>query len=371
MILLSVFGILFILYSILIIYYRASWKKIPFYTNWESKKHTRVSIIIPARNEEQNIGNLLNVLKEQNYPGLLTEIIVVDDHSTDATAAIVRQFKEIKLVSLNEEQINSYKKKAIEKGIEAATGELIITTDADCIPGKNWLETIASFKELNDSVFIVAPVCFKTHSSLLSVFQSLDFITLQGITGAAVASNKLSMCNGANLAYEKNVFHEVNGFAGIDSIASGDDMLLMHKIWKTQPGLVHYLKSKDAIVETLPADSWKSFLNQRIRWASKATFYTDKRITAVLALVYLFNLSFLVFLIAGFWNHLYWLYLLIALLAKTIIELPFVYTVAKFFGQQSLIKYFPLLQPLHITYTIIAGWLGQFGTYEWKGRKVK
>lgn len=371
MILFLILIILFVLYSLLILFYWIQWNKIPLFRSKPLSQNIKITILIPARNEETNIGQLLEALQQQTYPVEQTEIIVIDDHSTDRTASIVQGFQNVKLISLKEDAINSFKKKAIEKGIDAATGELIVTTDADCIPASNWLETICSFKQMNDAAFIAAPVRFKTHRSLLSIFQTLDFITLQGITGASVASNKHSMCNGANLAYTKNAFTEVNGFTGIDTIASGDDMLLMHKIWKAYPGRVHYLKSKDAIVETLPADNWKAFLNQRIRWASKATFYSDKRITAVLALVYLFNLSFLALAILGLWHHSYWLYLLILLLAKTIIELPFVFTVAKFFDQQSLVIYFPLLQPIHIMYTIIAGWLGQFGTYEWKGRKVK
>jgi cellulose synthase/poly-beta-1,6-N-acetylglucosamine synthase-like glycosyltransferase len=113
----------------------------------------------------------------------------------------------------------------------------------------------------------------------------MDFMTLQGITGASVQKNILSMCNGANLAYEKEIFTRVNGFAGIDHIASGDDMLLMHKIWKQNPGKVHYLKSPDAIVTTQPMKTWNDFFDQRIRWASKATKYDDQRIIAVLFLV--------------------------------------------------------------------------------------
>lgn len=108
------------------------------------------------------------------------------------------------------------------------------------------------------------------------------------------------MCNGANLAYERNSFYRVNGFSGIDTIASGDDMLLMHKIANQYPGQIHYLKAEDAIVTTSPMKTWREFLNQRIRWASKAKYYDDKRITAVLILVYLFNLSFLVLWVAGF-----------------------------------------------------------------------
>ncbi|HKC36749.1 MAG TPA: glycosyltransferase [Chitinophagaceae bacterium] len=371
MILLYIIIALFFLYGWLIIYYWLAWRSIPEYVPPASLAQTIISVIIPARNEEKDIGQLLQALQEQTYPREFFEIFVVDDHSTDTTAAVVQQFSTVKLIQLKEEGINSYKKKAIETGIAAATGELIVTTDADCLPLPNWLKTIAAFKEEREAVFIAAPVVIDCNSSVLQVFQAMDFVVLQGITGAAVHKKQLSMCNGANLAYEKNAFVKVNGFAGIDNIASGDDMLLMHKIWKQYPDKIHYLKSKEAIVSTQPMKSWKDFFNQRIRWASKAKHYGDKRIILVLLLVYLFNLSFPALAIAGFFCHHYWLYLAGLWLAKTIIEFPFVYSVAAFFNKQSLTKYFFFFQPLHIFYTIVSGFLGQFGKYEWKGRMVK
>lgn len=371
MILLYIIIPLFVLYSLLIIYYWLSWKSIPDYTPAASLKQTKISVIIPARNEEENIGRLLQALQKQTYPAALIEVIVIDDHSTDKTAAIVQQFSAVKLIQLSDDDINSYKKKAIETGIATATGELIVTTDADCLPTTDWLKTIASFKEEKQSVFIAAPVVMDNNSSFLQIFQGMDFMVLQGITGAAVYKKKLSMCNGANLAYEKKAFQDVNGFTGVDHIASGDDMLLMYKIWKQVPDKVHYLKSRAAIVSTMPMQTWKTFFNQRIRWASKAKSYDDKRILTVLLLVYLFNLSFLGLAIAGFFCHYYWAYLGGLWLAKTIIELPFIISVASFFGKQSFIKYFFFFQPVHILYTIISGLFGQFGKYEWKGRKVK
>lgn len=354
----------------LIVYYWQSWNAISDFIPLNTTESTTISIIIPARNEEENIGQLLQALQSQTYSADLFEVIVIDDHSTDKTAAIVQQFPSVKLIQLKEDNINSYKKKAIETGIAAATGDLIVTTDADCLPGNNWLATVASFKTENQSAFIAAPVVFENNNSFLQIFQTLDFLVLQGITGASVYKNAHSMCNGANLAYEKKVFEEVNGFQGIDNIASGDDMLLMHKIWKEQPEKVHYVKSKDAIVSTQPMKTWKAFFNQRIRWASKAKNYDDKRITVVLLLVYLFNLSFLVLAVAGFFCSSYWIYLIGLWLAKTIVELPFVYSVASFFNKKSLLKYFLFFQPLHIIYTILSGLLGQFGKYEWKGRRV-
>jgi cellulose synthase/poly-beta-1,6-N-acetylglucosamine synthase-like glycosyltransferase len=371
MILLLTVILLFICYSALITYYWQSWRSIPDYVCSGKSAQTKISVVIPARNEEENIGNLLRALQEQFYPKEFFEIIVVDDHSNDATATIVQQFSFVKLLQLKDDNINSYKKKAIEIGIAAATGELIVTTDADCLPTREWLKTIAAFKEVKHAIFIVGPVVFEDNNSFLEIFQSLDFLTLQGITGASVYKNIHSMCNGANLAYEKKVFYEVGGFSGVDHVASGDDMLLMHKIWKKYPQQVYYLKSKDIIVTTQPMKTWNNFFNQRIRWASKAKEYNDKRIFAVLLLVYLFNLSFLGLLVFGIWNLKFVMWFLALWIAKTVIEFPFVYSVAIFFNKQKLMKFFFFFQPLHIFYIIVSGFLGQIGKYEWKGRKVR
>jgi cellulose synthase/poly-beta-1,6-N-acetylglucosamine synthase-like glycosyltransferase len=371
MILLAV-SILFLLtYSALIIYYYTVWHSIPIFKRKFTVASVRISVIIPARNEEKNIGALLKALENQNYPKEFFEVIVADDHSEDGTAGVVHQFPFVKLLQLKEDNINAYKKKAIEKAIAIASGEMIVTTDADCLPPINWLSTIASFIKEKNPVFIAAPVLFAADDSMLQQFQMLDFMVLQGITGASVYKGFHSMCNGANLAYERNAFYEVNGFSGIDNIASGDDMLLMHKISKKNPGRIEYLKSKEAIVSSLPMQTWKEFFNQRIRWASKAKNYDDKKVFAVLLFVYLFNLLFPVLLIAGFWCYYYWLIITSLLAAKTMVEWIFVSSLSRFFSRPVSLFRFILFQPLHISYTLIAGLLGQMGRYEWKGRKVR
>src|SRR5258705_5331742 len=270
-----------VVYSILILFYRAGWQELKPFSQPGLPPSIEISVIIAARNEEENIGKLLTSLEKQTYPRHLFEVIVVDDHSTDKTATIVNSFSFAKLIKLQLDNINSYKKKAIETGIVAASGDLIVTTDADCIVKESWLRTIAAFNAATNAIFIAAPVMMEYRSNLLQTFQTLDFLVLQGITAASVQKRIHNMCNGANLAYERKVFFEVNGFSGIDHIASGDDMLLLHKIAKKYPDRVHYLKSMGAIVSTKPMPSWSSFFNQRIRWASKALYYNDKRIFRV------------------------------------------------------------------------------------------
>ena len=380
--------ILLLGYSALLVYYRKSWGSIPdFKVEANSKLGTKISIIIPARNEEENIGYCLQSIIEQSYPAHLFEVLVVDDHSTDNTATIIKSYasNNVKLISLKDylsaNEINSYKKKAIEISIQQSNGELIVTTDADCIFPKNWLTTIASFYESKRPAFIVMPVLISYGKKMIEVFQSLDFMTLQGITGASVHEKFHSMCNGANLAYTKEAFIAVNGFKGIDNIASGDDMLLMHKIYNQFPNNIEYLKSREVIVTTNPVSTIQEFFNQRIRWASKADQFDDKRIFIVLIIVYFLNVLMMVLPIVALISNrsisimniqlsMFNFYASL-LLIKTIFELFFLYPVAKFFNQTKLLWWFPIAQPFHIVYTVIAGWLGKFGKYTWKERSVK
>jgi biofilm PGA synthesis N-glycosyltransferase PgaC len=358
-------------YTGLMIYYYHAWVSIPVFIPESYSSSLHISIIIPARNEEKNMGLLLDALQKQDYPSLLFEIIVVDDQSTDRTAEIARTFKQVKVLPLKTDEINSYKKRAVETAIAIASGDFIVTTDADCIPPTTWLSAIAAFKKENNAVFIAAPVYMEHDHSLLQGFQSMDFTVLQGITGASVSKKLYAMCNGANLAYEKKAFYEVGGFSGIDHLASGDDMMLMEKIREKYPDAVHFLKSPKAIVTTAPMFSWTDFFNQRIRWASKTLHYKNATIIIVLFGVYLFNLCFPVLLIASVWNPCYLFGALALWVIKTLVELPFYSSVTKFFKQPVRTLLFFLFQPLHIIYTCFSGMLSQFGSYKWKGRRVK
>ncbi len=366
------------LYGILIACYHYWFTSIPIFKIPDNQNAALFfSIIIPARNEEKNIQKCIDSILQQAYPPNLYEIIVVDDYSTDRTADIVQGFsaKSVRLLQLKDVLLNasthSYKKKAIELAIQHAKGNWIVTTDGDCTVLPTWLRTINAYQQATNARFIAAPVMYKTKKSFLSIFQTLDFLSLQGITAASAHKRFHTMCNGANIAYEKHAFFEVGGFKNIDHIASGDDMLLMHKIYTHYPKQVKFLLSPEAIVTTEPMPTWNSFINQRIRWASKADKYDDKRIMIVLVFVYLLNLLFPILLIASIWNDTYLISALIFLGAKTIVEIPFVWQVARFFKQSSLMLYFPIAQPIHILYTLIAGWLGKFGRYNWKGRWVK
>ena len=374
-------------YSVLICMYMFGWNSIQAFQTNKRNSDLFITVIIPARNEEKNIGRLLESLSAQIYPGEKFEIIVIDDDSTDGTAAVVNGFEQsnVRLIELSKytvgQEIKAHKKKAIETGISHSKGELIVTTDADCVADPNWLQTIADFYALHRPEMIVMPVDIQPTNTFIQVFQALDFLALQGITAASVSRSWHGMCNGANLAYNKKAFETVNGFEGINHIASGDDMLLMHKISKKFPGKIKYLLSGGSIVRTLPVNHVGEFLQQRIRWAGKSNQYQDKSILPVLLMVYLLNLLLLLMPIFGLFYSARWNYMghsinmidswLILIGIKTLIEIIFLIPVARFFGKSRLLWLFPMIQPFHWLYTVIAGSFGYVGSYEWKGRKLK
>ena len=368
-----------VLYALLIVAYRIWFDRLkPFETFSKPSEAIHFTIVIPARNEALNIKACLISILEQDYATENFEVIVIDDFSEDATPEIVKgiglEYSNVNLLSLADfykpGEMNSFKKKAIELAVSKSKGQWIVTTDADCIIPKQWLSLYNNFIQQNlpenKLVFVAAPVMFIKETGILNEFQLLDFLALQGITAAAVGAGKHSMSNGANLAFEKSAFIAVGGYQGVDQIASGDDMFLMHKMKVTLSSKIGYLFHPGAIVLTKAMGNWKDFIMQRIRWSSKARYYDDNSIFWVLLLVYLYNLSLIVLLFTGAYTHV-----LISLLIKTGVELLFLSPVAKFYKLSRQLLYFPLFQPLHILYTLIAGLFGQVKTYTWKGRRVK
>ena len=330
--------------------------------------------MIAARNEAARIHLTIEDILAQDYPKHLTEIIIVDDHSTDNTAAIISSYasRGVKLLQLNEDKpLNSYKKKAISEAIKLSAGELMVATDADCRMGNKWLSSIVGYYEKERLVMISSPVCYFEERTLFERMQTLEFFYLIGIGASFIGNGRASTCNGANLAYRKDVFYKVGGFKGIDDLASGDDELLLQKVALRFPGKIGFLKLYDAVVFTHAKHSLKEFLQQRKRWASKSVKYKDKKIVAFVVSIWLFNASLLINACLGFYDIYFFKLFALQFLLRYLFELAFILPISTFFKRPKLIALLIIIIPVHIIYFIYIGLIGNTGTYTWKGRVVR
>ncbi|WP_316825816.1 glycosyltransferase family 2 protein [Pedobacter miscanthi] len=363
-----------LIYGFLVLFFIRGWHRLIYFSPQKSDPHTRVSIIVAARDEEANINKTLDDLIAQQYPKVLTEIIIIDDHSTDKTAEIVLSYadRNVKLIKLNEDRaLNSYKKKAIQTAIGTCSGDLIITTDADCRMGPNWLATVVNLYEEKNYKMISSPVAYFQEKSFFERLQSLEFLYLIGLGASTIGNKQPSTCNGANLAYEKNTFYEVGGFQGIDDLASGDDELLLHKIAAKYPDKIGFLKDRDAIVYTHAKETVGAFIQQRKRWASKSTRYKNKAIIVLGVLIWIFNLSILSNFVTGLFIPGFLSLTFYQLLVKMILETLFLWDVTGFAKRRSLLILIPVLNVLHVIYMVYIGIAGNSGKYNWKGRMVR
>ncbi|WP_425571104.1 glycosyltransferase family 2 protein [Olivibacter ginsenosidimutans] len=367
-------AILCVYYSCVLLFLYKGWKRIPNPSLERASVKTKVSILIAARNEEAHIGKTITAILAQDYPKHLMELLVVDDHSTDRTGEIIASYKAdgVKLIRLHTDQkLNSYKKKAISEAIAQSTGELIVATDADCVMGTEWLRTIVTLYETKGYKLISSPVIYHQEKSYFEQLQTLEFLYLIGLGAASIGLRHPSTCNGANLAYRRDIFYELGGFQGIDDLASGDDELFLHKVAQRYPLDIGFCKSEKAVVYTEAKQNLKAFLSQRRRWASKSTKYKNKGIVLLGVGIWLFNLFILVTAIGSFFSEAMFLLCMALIIVKMLAELFFLFPLTRFAHRQKLLLGLPLLSILHVFYMVYIGIAGNTGKYHWKGRLVR
>lgn len=338
----------------------------------------KVSVIIPARNEAHCIGNILNLLKNQTYPSEFIEIIIVDDDSTDDTYKIVNSFTEqnsllnCKILKISENKSNiKYKKQAVSKAISISEGDLIITTDADCSVGPDWIKCIVSAYRKTNAKMLVGMVAYHNDNTVFEKMQHLEFLSLIASGIAAIQSGFPIMCNGANLIYEKKAYHDVNGFYSNDKFASGDDVFLLLKIKKFfGNNSIFALTDPRTLVYTQASKTLKDFTNQRLRWASKTSGYRDINILLVAGIVFVFNLGILICFLYGIIDPDFFVYALIMIVFKIVVDFPILHRITLYMNRKDLLKYYIPLQILYFPYILIIGVLSNFISYRWKGRII-
>ncbi len=373
------------IYLLLVVYFFIGWlrlKKTGDNLSLVDKKPPFVSIVIPTRNESENIQACLESIFKQNYPAGMFEVIVVDDYSTDPTLRLAKEMERENLLVLNLMQYlgdpGEYvpnKKKAIALGIKNAKGDLIITTDGDCTMGENWLATMVSSFQQGGHKLLTGPVMMKPAKWPMQIFQQVDVMNLSGITGATLRNGFPTMCNGANLMYAKQTFHDVEGFKGNHEVPTGDDIFLMHKIEERWPGSVAYNKNFDACVFTKPENGFGKFISQRKRWIGKSTKLADFRVPLVLYFAYFFNLMIIgagIYAAVRFYSdEMAWVPLAVLGGTKLFADLLFNIPVSVFFKKWYMLLLLPIIEVFYILYVILIGPLSLTGRYRWKDRLIR
>jgi len=337
----------------------------------------QVSVVIAARNEQENIGHLLNDLIKQDYPPELFDVTIVDDNSVDDTASIVSEFAQkqanIKLLSVeNIPNTFSPKKYALQQAVQQASGKIILTTDADCRLPETWIRSMVRY--FADEVgFVIGFSQLGSQSqkqNLIEKLQAFDFIQLMGAAAGTANLGFPLASSGQNMAYRRDAFLRVNGYQRVAHRVSGDDVLLLQLVRRFTNYKIVFASDPSAFVTSKPEPTLWSFINQRKRWASNGSYQLilNPLFFVYLLQVFLYNAGLLVgiplALVTG--HHLP--LLLVCLFIRAGLEIGIGIKSTHYFRRQDLLTYFPVWFVLQIPYIVFVGAMGTFGRFNWKER---
>ncbi len=329
-----------------------------------------VTVLIPARNEEKNIGNCLDSIMMLDYPEDKLEVIVIDDHSDDETAKIaaekIRGVDNFRLVRLSEvENAGTGKIGGLIEGYKMAAGEIVFQTDADCKVPPTWIKTV--LKEFTDKTGVVGGLTFlkSKRDTLFSKIQSLDWLYLVGV---GAGSNRIGFplsCIGNNIAVRKDAYRNTGGYEAIPFSITEDFALfkaIVKSGWKAR-----FSVSKDSLVESVPPESLKDLIRQRIRWASGGILQAGSGII-LLTTAFIFHLS----VIAGIIIQIDPFYWLSAIIISFLADGIFLFAVTKKIAKLNYLAFLPVFEIYYFFYTTAFGVLSPFmRSVTWKGRKIK
>ncbi|MEM1116072.1 MAG: glycosyltransferase [Bacteroidota bacterium] len=357
-----------------------------------------ITVVVPARNEEDTIGPCVDSVLAVDYPRDRLEVIVVDDDSHDRTAAVVRRRMAAALPALvpagdalpeaedesegdgrlrlvqipeNRRRDRAHKKRAIEKAVAHARGEIILTTDADCVVPPGWARAMAAHFTGPEVAFVSGPVRFdvRPRDGAFVRLQALDFFGLMACGAGGIGIDRPNLANGANVGYRRETFEALDGFSGIDHVTSGDDELLMQKVAYETPLDVRFCADPEAMVVTEPVRSLRAFVQQRKRWASKGANYPAPLQRMLLGVVAFFG-ALCATVVAALVVPSLWVVVGGALGLKAIGDLRVLIPAARHFGQVGVLLMFPVHLLLHAPHSLAVGLLGPLGGFEWKERRL-
>lgn len=358
---------IFVLYTIYVLYFLSGLFRLKRQPAIYTTMEPLVSVVIAARNEDNNLNNLLDDLINQTYKRNKFEIIIVDDRSTDTTWEIInnfdKQYSWVHGIRITEKsKVMTPKKFALTSAIEQSKGDIIISTDADCRVPNNWVSSIVKQFDEETGIVIGYSKIDSSTKTFLNNYQKIDFLALMSANAGSSGWGVPWTGSGQNIAYRKEAFNKINGFKPVADQISGDDFYLVQSISKISKA--RYNANYSGAVKTQPMASWWSFLSQRTRWASntRKLFNSD-----FFFLLFLFlNLFVNTILFCGLFSKSVWQYLPMLFGFKFLFDSLLVsYSVSLFKTPVNIGTYiiWSLLQPI---YTPILGIASMIGRYRWK-----
>lgn len=335
-----------------------------------AQTNEQVTLIIPFRNEEENLPNIFKSVEQLNYPNL--QILWINDHSEDSSVGILYELLNPENLSFQHKIIHSEnegKKAAIETGVKRAQGEFIFTTDADCEHTSVWINQLMTHFENPAIQMVAGPVMTKENNSTFQRFQQIEWASILLVTQYAIANQNPLMCSGANLAYRKQAFQKVNGYQGNMEVMSGDDEFLLKKIVDEYGAkAIGYANEKEALVLTNALKSWSELFSQRVRWASKYKSHNFSHFLSALLPAFLqlfWVLSFALPLSYGLEGLFIFLFIWSV---KIMVEYVSLSKVTKMYFQKLNFIDFCFTSLIHPIYVLRIAFGAVLGKYKWKGR---
>lgn len=326
-----------------------------------------ISIVVPIRNEEENINNLLTSFSNLDYPMELFEIILINDGSTDSGWCIAQEWadKLKNLVLLELSPNDTGKKKALALGVSQSLHNIVVFTDADCTHPVNWLSEISDNYKQNRWSMLIAPVMISPANSFFQKIQALEYASIIASSLGSCALGIPTIASSANIAFVKKPIGFNYQMLRPKKI-SGDDVFLLHSIKRLKGSKITYLHTPDSLVKTKPVNTFRSFLMQRARWASKAPSYRDGATVTIALIVLLLNALLVCASVCMLFIPGLWIVLLISYLVKIAVDLPILWSFLKKYDQRYLLKAYVPLQIIYPVYIVISFILALIMPINWK-----
>jgi|WetSurMetagenome_2_1015567.scaffolds.fasta_scaffold00046_33 cellulose synthase/poly-beta-1,6-N-acetylglucosamine synthase-like glycosyltransferase len=332
------------------------------------------SIVIAAHDEEKNIEKCLMSVLNQTIASSRFEVILVDDRSTDATAAIARAIAKrhanlsVLTVPATPPGL-SPKKHAVAQGIARAVNEIIVFTDADCAVPPTWLGTIDMY--FDETTGLVQGITSYQYvpgmNRLFFGLQAVDFLSHGVVAAAAIGAGLPLNSNANNFAFRKRAFDDAQGYGGHGKVISGDDDILLQRIWRGGKWRVRYMTDLAAKVSTLPTPTIRGVFEQRKRWGSKTVYYNMGQV-GLLSSIFIFYLTVAFLFCAGFLKPLYFGLCGGMMVLKMLGEAMLMIPGARLFGEFSLVKFLAPASLLQLPVVLSSVTAGVFGKFGWKGQ---